>query len=96
MIYYISIIISAACFGIIFAEVSPIPMWIKKALKWTDTDYFGNKYYKQLKPLDCYVCMAFWSAFFLFLFNEDAGIILSVLYACAASVFSSIIYKLTK
>lgn len=76
-------LIGLTAFAYLFAQVSPIPFYMKKLLRWRDNRFSGMVVYKRLYPFDCAYCFAFWLTFSIF---AKDGIYDAVLLASISSL----------
>ncbi len=76
-------IISCACMAVLVAEASGLIQWIKFRLNYT-----------RMKPLDCPMCLAWWIALILFLFQKQ--FLVAPLFAATSSIMAIFISKMLR
>jgi hypothetical protein len=77
------LIISCACLAILIAETSGLVQWIKFKLN-----------FNRLKPLDCPMCLAWWIALILFVFQRQ--FLIAPLFAATSSIIAIFISKMLR
>lgn len=107
----VTILAYSVAFGITFVHISGIPNFIKTQLvkrgKWiervplTTYDPTGKGYAehpKRLKPLDCEICMAFWSCVILATFPTllTYTIINALFIGCIVACLTVLAYRFLK
>jgi len=77
------LIISCACMAVLIAETSGLVQWVKYRLN-----------FNRLKPFDCPMCLAWWIALILFMFQKQ--FLTAPLFAAMSSIVAVFISKTLK